>query len=146
MGPMASSQNCVVVASLPAADGPPGQSPLQELASFLSADGWEVSEPDLWRDSGWIISVVRPDQRLEVSLATVGPSLVLLQIAPEFSPGPIGRLLRRTPSATLQDVEALAQAVHRFLRSVGHVKQRWCWDGFPADASATPTPQSAPAV
>jgi hypothetical protein len=58
----------------------------------------------------------------------------LLQIAHERSPGFVGRLIGRNPSATFTEVYALAVDVQHALSSLQSLKSpRWRWDGFPDD-------------
>lgn len=115
---------------------PPGHSLLLALAVALRAEGWNTSAPDDWRDSGWFIACRRDDATLEIALAGLASNQWMLQIAPLKAPGVITRLFGAKPSATANDIFALAQQVHTSLASQQPVTRfRWHWDGPPTETS-----------
>jgi hypothetical protein len=121
---------------------PPGESIAVKLQSGLKLREWEPGEVDNWRDSGWSFPCRRRDCELEVVIAAVDPRWAL-QIRPMHSPGMIGRLLGRRPSATAADMHDLAAQVHQLLVSDGFRDLLWRWNGFPDEASSRePQPAS----
>lgn len=121
---------------------PPGGLIARMLKVGLTARGWEVSNPDNWRDSGWSITCRRGVSNLQVVLArTVGSSEWLVQIAPTLVPGMLGRLFGRHTSAPTAFVFALAQDIHSILLEEGGFRDfKWCWDGYPEEETSTPQP------
>jgi len=122
---------------------PPGASIARLLKNGLSPRGWQTSEIENWRDSGWSLSFDghRGNMELVVAQLTV-KSEWLVQIAPTYVPGLLGRLLGRVPSATAADVLALAKGVYEILSAnEGFGSFKWYWDGYPeeGDAKAAPT-------
>jgi hypothetical protein len=126
----------------------PGHALALSLREELSARGWAVSEPDAWRGSGWYVECRSKQQELQVSLASAAGSEWMIQIAPLYIPGWLGRFRGKTESASPASCYALAQAVHAALASVGSYSSfRWCWDGDPWSGTTTgePSPPSAEA-
>jgi hypothetical protein len=115
-------------------DQPPGGSIAKLLSAALRTDGWNVDDPENWRDVGWSLACSRGTVRLECALAGFGPNAWMLQIAPAYTPRLLGRLLRRQPTASPDAVHKLAKAVHCVL-SDSFRGFRWEWDGPPSEAS-----------
>lgn len=119
----------------------PGHSLALLIRDRLTADGWEVSEPEAWRGSGWFVECRSRGERLDVSLTATADSGWILQIAPSDIPSWLGRLRGKVASATPGATHALARAVHVVIASQGDYSGlRWCWDGDPRGASATLEP------
>ncbi len=145
---MAISQNCLFasIGRAPASDEPGGRDLVETVGRSLAA-GWEVSEPDLWRGCGWMLTVRRQNACLEVVVSEVEPEMWLLQVAPQYSPSFIGRLMGRRPSALPRECFLGAVDVANALDGIGVERQLWCWDGLPNEETgvARPTPPSAAA-
>ncbi len=133
---MATSQNCRFTAALENAEHHPvGEQLVACISEELRVGGWTASEPELWRDSGWMITVSRDGSELEASFALINEGQALLQVAPRYEPGLIGRWLNKKASADANTVLAVSILVSEFLRQRGFGDQRWGWDGYPADDS-----------
>jgi hypothetical protein len=109
---------------------PPGEFIALQLQTGLKSRGWDPGEVDNWRDSGWLLTCRRGPSELEMIVVAHDPRW-FLQIAPIRLPGPLGRLLGRTPSATPADTYDLARDVHQLLASDGFAEFLWRWDGLP---------------
>jgi len=143
---MPTSQNCRFQGVLEEAkpDGPPGEELAARLCEALRAHGWAVTEPELWRDSGWQISASREGIEVNATLASNDGGQSFLQIAPRYSPGVIERWLKKRPSATADSVLAVSRVASAFLKQAGFLHQRWQWDSYPSDAaSSTPSGEVA---
>lgn len=142
---VAVSQNCVFGGGdLSTSDNQPrGLELLECLGRFLAGKEWRVGESSLWRDCGWSLPAQREYSRLTVVLSAIHETDVLIQVAPEAVPGFLGRLIGRKQSAPLEDVQQLANAVHRFLILEGLEEQRWCWDGYPTEGTWEPVAPGA---
>ena len=80
---------------------------------------------------------------LEVALAALTPaSEWMLQVAPLRGGGVLSTLLRRRPSATVDDVLGLARAIDSILKADRVASLLWCWDGMPEPDHGTPTPEA----
>src|SRR4051812_45915380 len=80
---------------------PPGASIAKHLQIGLTKRGWDVSEIENWRDSGWSIICCRATSKLKVVIAKMmSDHEWLLQIAPRYVPGLVGSFLKKHPSAT----------------------------------------------
>jgi hypothetical protein len=121
---------------------PPGACLARQLRTALSADGWNVSEMDNWRDCGWQLDCSEGESQLQTVLAATAESdHWMLQIAPLRSPGFLARLLGAKPSAGPDAVYMLARSVHASLVRVQQFSSvLWCWDGFPGGNDSTPEP------
>jgi hypothetical protein len=108
----------------------------------LGQRGYHVGEIENYRDSGWNLSCSMGEAKMEVALARfVDGSQWLLQIAPAYLPGIIGRLLGKKQSADPSNLFALAQDIHELLRTQGQFFAfEWYWDGYPEDDASTPQP------
>jgi hypothetical protein len=126
-------------------DHPPGASIARLLRDALAKQGWEVSEIDNWRDSGWSISCCRRASKLELVIAkmAVGEEW-FLQIAPSYVPGLFGWLFSKPTSAQPDAVQALAKDTFVALSESGRFgKFMWSWDGPPDEVRSTPEPVPA---
>jgi hypothetical protein len=145
---MAISQNARfsgAVAPDPEFKHPPGTSIARLLKAELATRGWEVSDIDNWRDSGWCMTCCRPPSKLVLVIAksAVG-SEWFLQIAPSCVPGLVGWLLSKPASATPDAVQALAQDAFAILSQDGRFGGfLWRWDGYPEEGNSTPAPVPA---
>jgi len=115
------------------------------LARFLEASlkeaGWQTSEFENWRDSGWSIACSREKTRLTMVLSTSDEMEWFLQVAPSDSPGLARGLLGAKTSAQPSDVLALARAVHDILkRSARFSGFMWRWNAPPSEKESTPEP------
>ncbi len=144
---MALSQNArfsVDIISDQTIEHPLGGSIARMLMAGLATRGWEVSDVDNWRDSGWSFTCGRRTLNLQVVLAgTVDSSEWLVQIVPTFVPGVLGRLFGRRASASTALIFAVAQDVHSILLEEGGRDFKWCWDGYPEEETSTPQPVEA---
>lgn len=123
-------------------DHPKGASLIRRLAADLSTAGWQPSEMENWRDSGWSVVCTRRQSRVQISFAGVGEHEWMLQIAPERVPGALSRLFGVNPSATSQDVYELAFAVHHALHNAQLLESpRWAWDRLPEESLSSPEPR-----
>jgi hypothetical protein len=125
---------------------PAGASIARLLKIGLAGRGWDSSEIENWRDSGWSISCKRDASMLEVSLAQLTDNRHwMLQIAPAAVPGVIGRLFGRSPSAQPTAVLDLALQVHAVLTELGQFCGfNWCWDDYPDEHNSTSEPSQPP--
>jgi hypothetical protein len=124
-------------------DHPGGLSIAKLLRSGLSQCGWAVTDLDNWRDGGWSIICEMSGAKLDVVVAKlVGEPEWMLQIAPSYSPGVIGRLLlKKSDSASPVAILVLAKDVHKILANQGGFTDfKWCWGGYPEEDTSTPTP------
>jgi hypothetical protein len=122
---------------------PPGASIARLLRDAVAKRGWEVSEFDNWRDSGWSITCCRPASKLELVIAKMGEEW-FLQIAPSYVPGLLGWLFSKPASAPPDAIQALAVDAFAVLSETGRFgKFTWCWDGPPDEANSTPEPAPA---
>jgi hypothetical protein len=124
---------------------PPGASIARLLQDALAKRGWQVSDIDIWRDSGWSITCSRPASKLELVIAqmAVGEEW-LLQIAPSYVPGLFGWLFGKPASALPDDIQAVAKDAFTALSDCGRFGRfTWCWDGFPDETNSTPGPAPA---
>jgi hypothetical protein len=83
----------------------------------------------------------RGSEEVEVVVTPNEDGEVFLQIAPYRTPGFLGRLMKKEPSATRESVQAVAELAHHYLTAKGFGSQRWRWDGYPDDATGTASPQ-----
>jgi hypothetical protein len=129
---------------------PPGAAIARNLREALVQRGWEVSEIDDWRDSGWSFTCCRPALQLEVSIAKTSVGEVdewFLQIAPTYVPGLIGRVLCKAASASPEAVQVLARDLFAALSEIGQFGNfMWCWDGTPDEENSSPEPVPARAI
>lgn len=124
-------------------DYPFGASIMRKLESELLLDAWELSSFDNWRDCGWFVLCQKGDAKMEVVLGAVEDFEWLLQISPSYKPGFIGRLLKKSNSASEQDILGLSIAIHKIISSERfYDKLMWCWDDYPEEGSSSLTPQA----
>jgi hypothetical protein len=120
---------------------PPGAWPLRRLSADIAGAGWETSEFDNWRDSGWSIRCSRDNATLEVVIAPWGEKEWLLQVAPADRPGYLRRMFGARASATPPDLLLLAKAIHSILSNYLRVKHlMWRVDGPPDEDHSTSEP------
>lgn len=121
----------------------PGASIAKHFRDSLPSRGWDVSDVECWRDSGWSVTCQRPNSKLAIVIAKVGEEW-FLQIAPSYVPGFVGWLLRKRSSASAEGIQALALDVFSLLSESGRFQDfMWRWDGFPEPDSSTPCPTPA---
>ena len=122
---------------------PPGALLARTLEHVLHEKDWEPQPFDNWRDVGWSIICARAGEKLQVALAKSAGDEWFLQVAPEQSPGFLGRLFRGVPSASSASCYSLARDIHNFLVSFGTFSEiRWRWDG-PPDQESSKEPEPA---
>ncbi|WP_459558301.1 hypothetical protein [Lacunimicrobium album] len=120
----------------------PGENLMQSLRAKITDDCTKTLEMDVWRDGGWFFHVEKEGAKLSVVLVPLGDGW-LLQIAPRWKPGLIGRLLGGKTSALHRDVYELACQVHTALKAnPGFENPKWCWDGFPGDDAGSEVPET----
>jgi hypothetical protein len=124
---------------------PPGESIAQKIEAGLRELPWTIVEPaDLGDYSLWAIVCGRESAQIRITLAAPNHQVHdqwMLQIAPSYLPGLMGRLRHKTPSATPSDTYDLARAVHSILFAKGEFHSpKWCWDSFPGDVVSSPEP------
>lgn len=114
----------------------------QTLKAGLQDSGWTVSEPEDWRDGGWLLICWNLAAKLDIVFAKMAPGADwMLQIAPTYYPGFLSSLLGRTASASREDTFGLAKNVHSILVALEDLKDfRWCWDGLPTNEDSSPEP------
>lgn len=140
---MAVSQNVAFAGTAPAHEDDswaPGHGLMIELRDKLMASGWEVSEPDVWRGSGWSLTCRAGGEELSISLAAATPPEWMLQAAPAYVPGLVGKLRGKAPSASPESCYSLARAIDAALTAGGFTSLRWCWDDDPWRAVTTDHP------
>ena len=141
---MGTSQNLTFIGTAPVDDKyahPPGVAIARTLHSALGDHGWSTGDPDNWRDVGWSIACERAGAELKVALSEMEPTEWMLQIAPLHTPGLIGRLRGKPPSAKPSDCLDLARAIHTILITSGQYSRfKWCWDAVPDEENSTPEP------
>jgi hypothetical protein len=142
---MPTSQNvrfCCELQPENAMEHPPGGSIARLVREDLVERGWNPSELDNWRDSGWVFFCPSKNAELQLVLAPMAtPSHWLLQISPKHLPGVIGRLFGRRTSASITDVYAIATDVHETISKLADVTSiQWCWDGVPQDNNSSQEP------
>jgi hypothetical protein len=144
---MHTSQNLRFTASIPKDAEfvhPAGASLIRRLSADLAAAGWITNEMENWRDCGWSVVCRRDSSVLEVVVSQIQEGQWMLQVSPQRSPGSIGGLFGRKPSASPRDVHALAVAIHRALSTLQYLgSPQWRWDGFPDERHCTSEPQAA---
>ena len=120
---------------------PKGYSYIARLSEGLLSRGWQVGDPENWRDCGWSCLCAKGSGRLLLIISSrSGPEWVL-QISPEYVPGFVARLLGGTASASDDDMFALATDVDAILRGAGTCSGlMWRWDGRPEEGTAQARP------
>lgn len=118
-------------------EGQPGGLPIAEqLRKELKSAGWDVDEPDNWRDCGWSLRCRRAGAVLEIAMSGVEGGAWMLQVAMDDRPGFIRRAFGAKDSAGPDEILALARAVHDiFSADSRYADLRWQWDDMPGDAS-----------
>ena len=119
-----------------------GHSLVIRLRDALVAGGWEVSEPDGWRGSGWSLDCSLAGETLVIRLGSANGGEWMLQIVPRELPGWLGKRWGKVPSATPNRCYDLATAVHRCLTEQRFSSFRWCWDGDPWSSETTRKPST----
>jgi hypothetical protein len=118
----------------------PGRTLLRAIAVGLRAEGWSVSELELWRDCGWSFECGRADATMKVVLANAERELWILQCAPIRVPR-LFNLFSRKASATAHEVLELARAIHALIAKFeGCTDIQWQWDGMPKPGRSTSQP------
>ena len=141
---MAVSQNVLFYGSPPddnEFDHPPGGHITRTLRKSLVSSGWRVADMENWRDCGWSIKCNQADSSLQIAVAQVEEGKWLLQVSPTYSPGLLGRIFQKPPSANSEQCLLLAKSVHRVLSSENTFSGfLWCWDNFPSEQQASSEP------
>jgi hypothetical protein len=120
---------------------PKGASIARAIKSILDKNKWMTKEIDNWRDCGWSIECSRANDRLEIAIADNTDNNWMLQIAPFYTPGLLGRLFGKTPSATSLSCYELSCLVDSAIRADSrYTNIKWRWDGFPEESNSTPSP------
>jgi len=143
MASMPHSQNALFGGAAPPDpefDHPAGASIVRAIQRGLLESEWLVGDLEDWRDCGWSIRCSRGEAEADVVVTDLGPAEWFLQIHPTHTPGILGRLMGKRPSAHPDDVLRLSLAVDSLLRVAGYTALRWRWDGYPEDDRSTPRP------
>lgn len=123
-----------------ATENPHGHSLAIDLLRALESAGWDVCEPDNWRDVGWSSIACRDGGEVEVVLSGVGNDEWMLQIGPARGIGWVARALGSGPSASPQHCFAIAEIVHETL-TTRRASIAWRWNGPPGDEASTREPR-----
>jgi hypothetical protein len=143
------SQNVTFAGGQPdeAGDEPPGRGLAVQLAEALRRGGATISEPALWRDSGWSLGaeVAGVKEEIVVALAPVGTKAWFVQIAPAEAPGALRRIFGPSEHPSAAITAEVAWSIHRALSSDGRFSGfRWRWDG-PSKEDDPAEPSNRPA-
>ena len=117
---------------------------MELLRAALVEDGWQTSEPDNWRDSGWAITAQLRSATVTLVISAYGENAWILLVAPaeQRTPGILGLFKRKLEQATSAEVLRAARVVHRaFEGSAWCTEQRWALDGPPDQEPTTPGPE-----
>jgi hypothetical protein len=122
-----------------------GDSIVHCLASGFETIGWTIGASECWRDSGYVLTIHRDATNLQIITTPYHGTddRWILQIAPSFVPGVLGRMLSRTSSASPEELYEVAVESKGFLADAGFYNFRWCWDDF-ADSEDCPCDPPAP--
>ena len=114
------------------------------LSAELKRGGWHVGEMDCWRDAGYVFTIERNGDALQiVAMAYHGTADGwILLIAPARLPSVIRRWLGGIPSASPDCVFGVAIDCQRILKDDGFTDFRWCWDDLADsdDCGCSPPP------
>jgi hypothetical protein len=112
------------------------------LRNGLIERGWNVTKLDNWRDCGWVCVCSNNHAEIQLVIAQMATkSHWLLQISPNYSPGVIGWLFAKKPSASSDAVYAAARDVHGTISDLDQFSRvHWSWDGEPNDDNSTKEP------
>lgn len=123
----------------------PGKPMMREIVEAMQAAGWETSEIDGWRGSGWCVVCQRETVEVEAVLVDVPDGQWFMQICAAYIPGWYGRWKGREPSATRADCYAVARVLHLLLSGRAATRiEGWCRDGFPGEGDDESTPEPLP--
>ncbi len=141
------SQNATFYGAEPESDGEHlrGVSISRLLAAGLSPQGWTIDGADCWRGSGFVLMIHRATTNLQI-ITTPYPDeddRWILQIAPSFVPGVLGRIFGRTCSCTPDDLHEIATESKLLLADAGFYDFLWCWDDL-ADSEDCPCDPPGP--
>ena len=121
---------------------PIGADIIRKLQKNLKNNGWVVKPFENWRDCGWSLSCGQNNVKMEVNVSAIKETEWMLQVAPIYTPGLIGRLMKRKSSASECNILELAKNVHDFIRAENEYdKLMWCWDDFPEESNSTSKPE-----
>ncbi|QDT04851.1 hypothetical protein K227x_32480 [Rubripirellula lacrimiformis] len=142
------SQNATFYGAEPESDGEHirGVSISRFLAAGLSPQGWTIDAADCWRDAGFVLKIHRATTNMQI-ITTPYPDADnrwILQIAPSFVPGVLGRMLGRTISASPEELHEVATESKRYLTDAGFYNFRWCWDDFADSEECACDPPAPP--
>lgn len=124
-----------------AADAHPdvGDEIARAASSACAAEGFEVSNIDLWRDVGWSFNARFNRQAFEFYYARHAEG-VLLAVAPPVQ-GSIARLFGSKPTTSTLDLMRLCRIVHGVLERIPAVTDiRWMLGGPPERVKQVASP------
>ena len=100
------------------------------LAAGLLTQGWTIDDVDCWRDAATVLMIRRAATKLRIITSPYPDTgdRWILQIAPSFVPGALGRMFGRTCSCTSEDLHEFATYSKRLLTDAGFYNFRWCLD------------------
>ena len=111
---------------------PLGNGLLKAIQSHVKSHGYAVKPVENWRDTGWEFFCSLQEEDFQVVLCSATENEWFMQIAPEFVPGLIARLLGKRASAESKGTFQLAKTIHMWLtRDGAYSNFRWAWDGPP---------------
>ena len=141
---MPTSQNVRFLGQAPQVAGrehPEGAGIAQLLELELRTHSWTTKPIENWRDGGWSVDCSKEGEELQIAVARIDPDGWMLQVTPINTPGALGRLFGKVPSASPAGVLELAKGVQEVLSTKGHYNEfKWCWDGYPQEGSPEPGP------
>ncbi|MDC0936011.1 hypothetical protein OAS39_06970 [Pirellulales bacterium] len=115
---------------------------MERFAAKFRDSGWHVDEVDIWRDSGYFISMKRNGDELLIVVCQFHGrrDRWILQIAPLKLPGPLKRFFGAMRSASPDSVHQVATDCHRILNTHGFTEFQWCWDNLADNRDCSPNP------
>lgn len=121
-------------------DFAPGHHIIDLISKSSIENHWQCSEPETWTD-GWTITCKHNNCSLDVKMCGIEDNSWVIQIAPTYMPGLIGKILKKTPSATPEQCLNYSKLVHQALVTENIFTDiKWCWDDFPDDSNSFPEP------
>lgn len=123
-------------------DHPAGASIARLLYAGLQDTKWTVSEFDNWRDCGWSLDCSDGSTRLFIAFSQMEAGEWMLQVAPKYNTGFLGKLLGGSVSAQPSETTELAKLIHTILQGSELFRNyMWTWDGFPEEENSDWEPQ-----
>ncbi len=123
-----------------------GGSIVRFLATGLETEGWTIGASDCWRDAGYMLTIRRDSTNVQITAAPYHGTddRWILQIAPSYVPGVLGRMLGRTSSSSPYGLHEVATQSKRVLADAGFCDFRWCWDDLADSADCPCDPPEPP--